>query len=166
MQGLIDAGCGLDAPEAQLAQQFGIGGALEVFVFDQQNVNLRRTGRAPFEAAGVPARHPVGQGLGRHRFGDQVALGDVAAHGLEHIPLLEGFDAFGGAFELELARDIEAGLDHDARGFVLDRRFDERLVDLEFGKRHPGQLLQRRVAGAVVVDRQPEAAQAQPRQAL
>ncbi len=53
-------------------------------------------------------------------------------------------------------------LDHDQVGTIVAHRLDEALVDLDLGRRHLLEIVERRQAGAIIVDRDPYAKVAQP----
>src|SRR4051812_2050177 len=83
----------------------------------------------------VPLPRPSLECSGFHRFGDEVALGDVAAQALQQVPVRARLHALGDRLEAELACHVEAGREDDLARFLLERAEHERLVDLELGER-------------------------------
>ena len=86
------------------------------------------------------------------RAAEEEALGGVAAGGLQVAELLVGLDALGGHRQPERVPELDHGVDDR---HVLARVRDaahERAVDLHAVDREAPQVLERRVAGAEVVD--------------
>src|SRR3954451_4920861 len=109
-----------------------------------------RSGRSD----GIAGREPRGELVARHRSGEQVALGDPDARGLERVDLLGELDALGDGLEAERLADEQHGA-RDVVGAgrrVLGRR-DEAAVDLHLVHRQRAQVGERGVAGAEVVER-------------
>src|SRR3954469_19712271 len=99
--------------------------------------------------------------LGRHRRGEQVALGAVAAEPAERVELAGGLDALGDRLEPQAARDVDDRADDRRVVLLLAQPVDERAVDLDRVDRHALQARQGRVAGAEVVEQDADAELAQ-----
>jgi hypothetical protein len=89
-----------------------------------------------------------------------IALGDIAAHAFEQMPVGPVFDAFGDDFHAQAAAEVDTGLENRAHVGIAGGAVHEGAVDLELGERQTLETLQARMAGAVVVDRKLEVAQA------
>src|SRR3954447_11918704 len=109
-----------------------------------------RSGRSD----GIAGREPRGELVARHRSGEQVALGDPDARGLERVGLLGELDALGDGLQAERLADEQ----HGARDVVgAGRRVRgggaEAAVDLDLVDRERAEVGERGVARAEVVDR-------------
>src|SRR5579872_1223872 len=100
-----------------------------------------------------PLRGPICNVSCRHRSSDEITLSDVAAELAQKVPVGARLHAFGDGFEVELAGHLDAAFEDHLAGLVVERAHDKGLIDLEFGKGDAGQLLHRRITGAVIVDR-------------
>src|SRR5436190_1283464 len=95
--------------------------------------------------------------LERQRAGEEVALPEIAALIPELAALNVLLDPLGHGLELERSTELEQATD-DGRNLVsVDDRADERPIDLQDVDRELPQVAERRVPGAEVVDRQPDA---------
>ena len=88
----------------------------------------------------------------------------VAAHGPQLLEAVRVLDAFGDDGAAERVGEGDGRLDHDQVGAVVAHRLDEALVDLDLARRDLLQIVERRQAGAVIVDRNldPQLAQRRP----
>ena len=68
-----------------------------------------------FRQRGAKLLAPGDERLGRHRRGDQIALGEIAAELAQQVELLEGFDALGGGGEAEAVGEVDDRLDDQPR---------------------------------------------------
>ena len=101
--------------------------------------------------------------VGRDRAAEQEALAEAAAERAQGVGLLGLLDALGDQHQ---AQRLAHGHDRLQQRAVLARVAGEGAVDLQDVHREPAQVAQRRVAGAEVVDREPDAEPAQGLQAL
>ena len=99
--------------------------------------------------------------IGGHRAGEQEPLRVVAAELLEPLVLCGPFDPLGDAAEVEHAGQADDRGRESALPIVAVNAVDEPLVDLEDVDRQLEDVAQRRVPGAEVVDRDPDAELAQ-----
>src|ERR1700722_1777018 len=117
---------------------------------------------SPINSSSVP--RPRQKLTGFDRLGYEIALRQVAAELAKQIPILFGLDAFCDSDNTELFRHIDRRLEDDSRGLLRGGAPYECLIQLNFGKGDARKLLQRRIAGAVVINGQSEAFHAQARQ--
>ena len=87
---------------------------------------------------------------------EQEALGGVAAGRLEVAELLSGLDALGGDRQLQRVPELDHRVDDRDVLLVVGKPAHERPVDLDAVDGQAAQVLERRVAGAEVVDRDPD----------
>src|SRR5919108_334184 len=104
------------------------------------------------------------QRVRRRRLPDEVALRERAALFAERVPDLLRLDAFGHDREPEVAAEVDRRADDRRVARVVAHVHDERAVDLDRLHGQPLQVGERRVAGAEVVDREPQAHLVQPRE--
>ncbi len=90
--------------------------------------------------------------LFRHRRRDQDALAEIAAHHHQSLQVRDVLDAFGDGGAAETVREVDGGLADRRIGRVGGAALDERMIDLELGKRQIAQAGERRIAGAEIVD--------------
>ena len=89
----------------------------------------------------------------RLRPAEQEPLHDAAAQSVQHLHLTEVFHAFGDDTKVQRSRQRDDGGD-DCRALRRHAEIaDEAAVDLQFTDRQRGQISERRIAGAEVVDR-------------
>src|SRR6185437_14118974 len=116
----------------------------------RSHVEARGGGQRP---VGAQQLLPV---LPRHRLGQQVALAVLAAHLGDQLALLAGLDALGDDRYAQRVGDRDDALGEGESPLRGGDAFDEGLVDLQYVDRQFPQVAERRVAGAEVVDRQPD----------
>ena len=119
-------------------------------------------------AEGVGERDPADLGgdrrdLGPRRLGARknVALAPLDVEVGEHGELVEALDALGADGRADVAGEAHERLDQRHPGGVAVDVVDQGAVELDDVRAHPHQLLEPRVAGAGVVDRDLRAALAQ-----
>ena len=115
-------------------------------------------------ANGWPVRQPGQQLFKVHGASDEVPLHPVAAEGADQLKILDGLDPFGHRRQAELARHPHAPFENRPSGRILASATDEAPVQLQLSERHAAELLERRVPDAEIIDREPEALQAEARQ--
>ena len=81
---------------------------------------------------------------------------------IEHVENVAVLDAFGDDLAAERVREPDRRLNHQAVAAVVDDAFDEALIDLDLVRRDLLQIIERRQAGAIIVDRDVDAELAQP----
>ena len=96
---------------------------------------------------------PVPEFRRRQRPAHQVALDRVAAQSSQGGALLFGFDAFGDHEKLQIVCNGDHRLD-EAVVRAGAQSLDEGAIDLEFAYRKLFQALQRRIAGAEIIQRE------------
>ena len=121
------------------------------------------------------ACEPRGDFICGERTAQQEPLNLVAAELAQTLQRCFVLDAFGDDGEAQLVRELDgrpnderiARVAHDHRvARVSCQVHDERLVDLELIHREPPQVGERRIAGAVIIDRKPAAERMQPTQVV
>ena len=90
------------------------------------------------------------------------ALRLVAAQRAQVVEHVRALDALGDDLEPEAAREVDRGAHDQQVVDVADDAGDERAVDLDLVERQPLEVGERGVAGAEVVEREPDAERAQP----
>src|SRR6185295_14923631 len=102
----------------------------------------------------VPVREPLGDGPGRNWLAETVALQRVHAGGAQEELLLGGLDAFRRHLHAEAATERHDRV-HDGScvGRGLDRAH-ERSIDLDPVEWEAAQIVQARIAGAEIVERE------------
>ena len=86
-----------------------------------------------------------------------IALNLGAAEILDHVMLLLGLDALGGRRHAEALCERDDGADdRDRLGHAFRRALDEAAVDLDRGEAGAAEIAERRIAGAEIVERQPD----------
>ena len=101
------------------------------------------------------AQHEI-QFHGRHWFGVQISLHVVAAHLDQCAALRFEFDALSNAGHSKSARDINDALHQGSSGTFCRQPIDKGFVDLDNLKGQVSESTQRRIAGAVVVNGEPD----------
>src|SRR3954447_5144062 len=100
-------------------------------------------------------------GPSRRRTADEEALAKLDAELAQRLELLRGLDALGDHVEPEPAREGDDHADEARVAAVRAQPVDEGLGDLEAVERQRVQIAQRRVAGAEVVECDPDPERAQ-----
>ena len=91
-------------------------------------------------------------GFGGHGVGDEIALGEIAAEGVEVVEGFEVLDTFGGDQQAEAVAELDDGLDDGAGLLGLAGVEDEGFVDFDLREGHADELDEGGEAGAEVVD--------------
>ena len=114
-------------------------------------------------AAGVVrAGQPGDEAVERHRAADAEALRHVAVEALQAVQHLVGLHAFGDHLHAQVVAEVDDG-PHDHFVLLVEQHVGhEAAVDLQLAHRQVAQVAERRVAGAEVVDRQPDAVLVEP----
>ena len=99
----------------------------------------------------------AGDLLGRHRAGEVEALGQPAAQPAQLADVVDGLDPLGHHVERQRPGHRDDRLGDRGVARLRAEPVDERAVDLEHVERQAGQVAERRVAGAEVVEHQPNA---------
>ena len=126
---------------------------------------LGACGAAQERRRDAPAEERL-QRLARHRLADEVALCERAAERAERVPDLLRLHAFRDDRQAEVPPEVDRGADDRRVARVVAHARDERAVDLDRLHRQPLEVRERGVAGAEVVDREPEPHLVQAREHL
>src|SRR5688572_4736581 len=107
---------------------------------------------------GEAGPEPLGRCRGAERTLIDEALDMAAAVQPNQVELVERLDAFGGRIHAERLREaVDRGNDRTVAAAGLSGPADEALVDLDLVERGLLQIAERRIAGAEIVERQPDA---------
>ena len=93
-----------------------------------------------------------GDGLKRHRPAVEIALCDVAAEVGQSVSLVAGFDAFRGDAHADVSGQVDDQLHDLGMHIALAHTLDEVLIDLDQVDGVCGEIVERGVAGAEVVE--------------
>src|SRR5688572_19918103 len=105
--------------------------------------------------------HPLRDGFGGHRSAEPVALHEVHARRVEEALLVGLLDALGDHLEAERPPDADHRMDDGG----VDRHADiadEGAIDLDLPERKAPQVIEARIAGAEIVEREGHAEPLQP----
>mmetsp|Transcript_20721 Transcript_20721/g.38883 ORF Transcript_20721/g.38883 Transcript_20721/m.38883 type:complete len:265 (-) Transcript_20721:52-846(-) len=108
-----------------------------------------------------PREHKLGEGIGRQRPAEQIALHRLATLAAQEVELARGLDPLGQGLQAQRLGHADDGIDDGAVLGVLGQVAHEGLVDLELADAELLQMAERRIAGAEVIDGQADAARVQ-----
>src|SRR6185369_15914718 len=84
------------------------------------------------------------------------SLGDVASHLDQQVENIVLLDPLGDDLAAQRMGKADRRLYHQAVGAVVDHSFDEALVDLDLVRRNLLQVVERRKARSIIIDRDPD----------
>src|SRR3569623_942117 len=115
----------------------------------------------------IPARLDDGWNFGRrNRFAEEVTLHFIAAFRRNIIKLRDSLHALGRSTHAEALSEADDRPDDHLRAFSIRQIANERLIDLQLVEREAAQIAQRRVAGAEIIQRDPQTERAKLVQCL